>query len=163
MRNIACTLLLVSATLAHAQEAPAPTAPPPPASLPPPLIAPPPPGYYQPPAYLQAAPPPLRYEMRPNYGLLFSGVGVLGLGYIMNVSGTLLTGHSPAWESAIPVVGPYLEVNDTFSRDWGDLGKAFYVFDGLTQTAGFVLTVVGAAIWHKAPVRTAQNGFVVTF
>ncbi|HEY2746761.1 MAG TPA: hypothetical protein VGL86_19165 [Polyangia bacterium] len=151
MRNIIATLVLVCASVAHAQEAP------PPATLPPPIVAP-------APAFMQPAPPPpTRYEMKPNYALLFSGVGVLGLGYIMNVSGTLLVGHSPAWESAIPVIGPYFEVNDSFSKDWGDLGKAFYVFDGLTQTAGFVLTVVGVSLWHKAPVRSTQNGLAFAF
>lgn len=156
MRNTACTLLLVCvASLAHAQEAP-----------PPAVVTPPPPqSYYPPPAFMRPIPPPppTRYELRPNYALVFTGVGLVGLGYIMDVSGTLLVGHNPAWESAIPVVGPYLQVNDTFSRDWSNLGKAFYVFDGLTQTAGFVLTIVGAAVWHKVPVRTAQNGLVVTF
>ena len=150
MRNVTtlCIFLLGSAALA--QEAPPP--------VPPPIVAPPPPGYLQ-----LAPPPPVRYELRPNYALIFSGVGVFGLGYIMDVSGTLLVGHQPAWECAVPVVGPYLQVTDTFSRDWSDLAKGFYVFDGLVQTAGFVLTVVGASLWHKVPVRSAQNGLVVTF
>jgi len=103
------------------------------------------------------------HVLKPNYALIFSGVGVFGLGYILDVSGTLLVGHQPAWESAIPVTGPFLQVNDTFSNDWGDFGRAFYVFDGLMQTAGFVLTVVGASLWHKVPVRTAQNGLAVAF
>jgi hypothetical protein len=148
-------MLLCASTLAAAQE------------VPPPIVAPPPQPYAYPPpqpAYLQPAPPPpMHMELRPNYALIFSGVGVFGLGYILDVSGTLLVGHQPAWESAVPVVGPYLQVNDTFSRDWSDLAKGFYVFDGLLQTAGFVLTVVGVSLWHKVPVRSAQNGLVVTF
>jgi hypothetical protein len=124
----------------------------------------PPPQYYPPPQYMQAPPPPpMHMELRPNYALVFSGVGVLGLGYILDFTSTLLVGHQPAWESAIPVVGPYLQVNDTFSKDWSDLAKGFYVFDGLLQTAGFVLTVVGVSLWHKVPVRSAQNGLAVTF
>ena len=151
-----CTLLFAS-SIALAQEPPQP----PPPAVPPPIVA---PQYYPPPQYMQPAPPPpTHFELKPNYALIFSGVGVFGLGWIMDVSGTLLVGHDPAWESAVPVVGPYLQVNDTFSSDWSDLAKGFYVFDGLVQTAGFVLTVVGSSLWHKVPVRTAQNGFVVTF
>jgi hypothetical protein len=142
-----CTLLLTS-TIAFAQEAA-----PPPQYYPPPQ-----PQYMQPPP-----PPPTHLELRPNYALVFSGVGVLGLGYILDVSGTLLAQHQPAWESALPVVGPYLQVGDSYSTTWSDLAKGFYVFDGLIQTAGFVLTVVGVSLWHKVPVRSAQNGFVVTF
>jgi hypothetical protein len=158
------SLLLGSSTVL-AQEAIPPQPPPPAQVAPPPQPYPPPQGYYYPPpAYLQPGPPPsLRYELRPNYALIFSGVGVIGFGYILDISGTLLTSHQPAWECAIPVVGPYLQVNDTFSHDWSDLAKAFYVFDGLVQTAGLVLTIVGAAVWHKVPVRTAHNGLVVTF
>ncbi|MCU1279777.1 MAG: hypothetical protein JWM53_3323 [bacterium] len=140
-----CTLLLAS-SIALAQEVP--------------------PQYYPPPQppYLQPPPaPPTRYELRPSYALIFSGVGVFGLGYILDISGTLLAQHQPAWECAIPVVGPYLQVNDSYSTSWSDLAKGFYVFDGLIQTAGFVLTVVGASLWHKVPVRSAQNGLVVTF
>lgn len=155
MRNLTTLCILLLGSTALAQEAPTPQAPPP---VPPPIVAPPPPGYMQ-----LAPPPPVHYEMRPNYALIFSGVGVFGLGYIMDVSGTLLVGHQPAWECAVPVVGPYLQVTDTFSRDWSDLAKGFYVFDGLVQTAGFVLTVVGSSLWHKVPVRSAQNGLVVTF
>jgi hypothetical protein len=157
-----CTLLLSG--IAAAQEA-LPPAPPPPGAIPPPIVAPPPQPYgYPPPQYMQPGPPPpVRYELKPSYALIFSGVGVLGFGYILDISGTLLTGHQPAWECAIPVVGPYLQVTDTFSRDWGDLAKAFYVFDGLMQTAGLVLTIVGASVWHKAPIRVAQNGFIITF
>ncbi|MGZ3438158.1 MAG: hypothetical protein ACXVDD_01495 [Polyangia bacterium] len=125
------------------------------------------PMYYPPPQpqYLQPPPPPppTHLELRPNYALVFSGVGVFGLGYLLDVSSTLLVGHQPAWECAVPLVGPYLQVNDTFSKDWSDLAKGWYVFDGLVQTAGFVLTVVGASLWHKVPVRSAQNGLVVTF
>jgi len=154
------TLCLLSffATAALGQEAPP--------APPPAVVAPPPQPYYYPPpqpGYMQPAPPPMHMEMRPNYALIFSGVGVFGLGYILDVSGTLLVGHQPAWECAVPVVGPYLQVNDTFSHDWSDLAKGFYVFDGLTQTAGLILTVVGASLWKKVPVRSAQNGLVVTF
>jgi hypothetical protein len=142
-------ILTFASSIAFAQEAP-----------PPPMYYPPPePQYLQPPP----PPPPTHLELRPSYALLFSGVGVFGLGYILDVSGTLLVGHQPAWECAVPLVGPYLQVNDTFSKDWSDLAKGWYVFDGLIQTAGFVLTVVGASLWHKVPVRSAQNGLVVTF
>jgi hypothetical protein len=141
------------------QAAPAPGTPPPPRGY-----GYPPPQYYPPPAYVQPGPPPpMHYEMRPNYALVFSGVGVFGLGYMLDVAGTLLASHDPAWECAIPVVGPYLQVNDHFSSTWGDLAKAFYVTDALIQTAGLVLTVVGVSLWHKVPVRTAANGLVVTF
>jgi hypothetical protein len=149
-----CSLVVLLPMFAHAQEAT------PPQAVPPPLVAPPPaqPYGYPPPAYLQPPPPPATHtELRPNYALIFSGVGVFGLGYILDVSGTLLVGHQPAWECAIPVVGPYLQVNDTFSHDWSDLAKGFYVFDGLLQTAGFVLTVVGASLWHKVQVRNGPD------
>lgn len=175
-----CTLFGCSAAWAEApapqpqqEQQPPPQAAPPQAAPAYPPGHPPPayryaPGYpppqYPPPAYLPGMPPPpVRYELRPNYGLLFAGVGVLGLGYLLDISGTLLTSHQPAWECAIPVVGPYLQVDDTFSSDWGDLAKAFYVTDALFQTAGLVLTVLGASLWHKVPVRVAQNGFAVTF
>jgi hypothetical protein len=179
MRKTITLFTLMLSTVAVAQEAlppapptpappPATVAPPPPGTppVPPPLVAPPPqqPYYYPPPAYMQPGPAmPTRYELKPNYALIFSGVGVFGLGYMVDVMGTLVAGHDPAWECAIPVVGPYLQVTDKFSSDWGDLAKGFYVFDGLIQTAGLVLTVVGASLWHKVPVRMAQNGFAVTF
>ena len=171
MQTTTIALVLLSGiSIAHAEpEQPQPPPPPPPVAQP---YPPPQPGYaypppqpgYPPPAYMQPGPPPpLHYEMRPNYALVFSGVGVFGLGYMLDVAGTLLASHQPAWECAVPVVGPYLQVNDHFSSTWSDLAKAFYVTDGLIQTAGFVLTVVGASLWHKVPVRTAQNGLVVTF
>jgi len=145
MNTVLATLVWLAASTVLAQEAPPPT-------------------YYAPPPYMQpVAPPPTHVELRPNYALIFSGVGVFALGYMLDVGGTLVVGHEPAWECAIPVVGPYLQVGDTFSRDWSDLAKGFYVFDGLVQTAGFVLTVVGSSLWHKVPVRSAQNGLVVTF
>jgi hypothetical protein len=145
MNTVLATLVWLAASTVLAQEAPPPT-------------------YYAPPPYMQpVAPPPPHVELRPNYALIFSGVGVFALGYMLDVGGTLVVGHEPAWECAIPVVGPYLQVGDTFSRDWSDLAKGFYVFDGLVQTAGFVLTVVGSSLWHKVPVRSAQNGLVVTF
>ena len=147
-----CILLSFASSIALAQ-----------AEVPPPLVAPPPQSYLPPPQYLPPPPVPTHLELRPNYALIFSGVGVFGLGYILDVSGTLLVGHQPAWESAVPLVGPYLQVNDTFSKDWSDLAKGWYVFDGLIQTAGFVLTIVGVSLWHKVPVRSAQNGLVVTF
>jgi hypothetical protein len=163
MRTTIGLALLCTFSTALAQEAPQPQPPPP-------LIAPP-PGYAYPPPqpgyslnYMHPSPPlPVRYEMRPNYALLFSGVGVFALGYFMDVLGTLATSHQPAWECAVPVVGPWLQVNDSFSTDWRDLAKAFYVTDALIETAGFALTVVGVSLWKKVPVRSAHNGFVVTF
>jgi hypothetical protein len=37
------------------------------------------------------------------------------------------------------------------------------VTDALIQTAGLVLTVTGASVWRKVPVRVARSGFAVTF
>jgi hypothetical protein len=164
MRNTIGLAVLLTFSTAWAQETPPPQPPPP-------LVAPPPAGYAYPPPqpgyppqYMQAPPPlPVHYEMKPNYALVFSGVGVFGLGYFMDVLGTLATSHQPAWECAVPVVGPWLQVTDSYSTDWRDLAKAFYVTDALIQTAGFTLTVVGVSLWKKVPVRSAHNGFVVTF
>jgi hypothetical protein len=171
-------LLLLSSAASAQETPPAPPVPPPVVAPPSVVVAPPPPGavpppaalppgapqpYYPPPPYLQPVPPPTHMELRPNYALIFSGVGVFGLGWILDISGTVIANHNPYWESAIPVVGPFLQIGDSYTSDWSDLAKGFYVFDGLMQTAGFVLTVVGASLWHKVPVRTAQNGLVVTF
>lgn len=168
MRITITIALLITFSTALAQE------PPPPPQPPPPLVAPPPPGYapegypppqpygYAPPGYT-VTPPPLRYEMRPNYALTFAGVGVFALGYFMDVIGTLATSHQPAWECAVPVVGPWLQLGDSYSTSVPELAKAFYATDALIETAGFVLTVVGVSIWKKVPVRSAHNGFVVTF
>jgi hypothetical protein len=127
----------------------------------------PPPAYGYPPPqapqYMQLQPPLVRYVKKPLYPLLFSGVGIFGLGYIMDVFGTLVTSHQPAWECALPVVGPMLQVRDRFDTDFDDLARAFYVFDAILQTAGFVLTVVGASVWRKVPVRVAQNGLALRF
>lgn len=134
--------------------------PPPPAGY-----AYPPPGYaYPPPQYLQVGPPPpVRYELKPSYALIFSGIGVLGFGYTLDIFGTLVANHNPAWECALPVIGPWMQVNDSFSTDWKDLARAFFVTDALIQTVGLALTIAGASVWRKVPVRVAQNGFAVTF
>jgi hypothetical protein len=112
---------------------------------------------------MQLQPPQVQYVRKPLYPVLFSGVGILGFGYIMDIFGTLVTSHQPAWECAIPVVGPMLQVHDQFDTDWKDAAKAFYVFDAVLQTTGFILTVVGASVWRKVPVRVAANGLMVRF
>jgi hypothetical protein len=56
-----------------------------------------------------------------------------------------------------------MQINDSFSTGWRDFAKAFYVTDALIQTAGLVLTVTGASIWRKVPVRVAHNGLAVMF
>lgn len=106
---------------------------------------------------------PVRYESKPNLALIISGSAVLGFGYILDIFGTVVTGHQPAWECAVPIAGPYLQVSDTFSRDWKDLARGFYVTDALFQTAGVALVIIGVSVWRKVPVRTAQNGFAVAF
>jgi hypothetical protein len=105
------------------------------------------------PAYQQ---PPMRTEMRPNYALLFSGIGVWFGGYICDVFMTLAFGHSPAWEAAVPVIGPFLQLADSYSRTWNDLAKASLVTDAIFQVGGFTLAVVGLSVWHKVQVRAAR-------
>jgi hypothetical protein len=166
MRTMIVFAVIVGMTSATwAQTAPA-YPPPPPPPVQPQYGYPPPPQYGYPPPqpqYMQLQPPVIRYQRKPLYALIFTGVGIFGLGYIIDVFGTLVTSHGPSWECAVPVVGPMLQVNDRFDTDFRDAAKAFYVFDAILQTTGFVLTVVGASVWRDVPVRVAANGLMVRF
>lgn len=100
---------------------------------------------------------PATVESRPNLGMIIPGAVLLGVGWVTCFVAGLPAGDDPfdsgvdhQWDtfrgvSLIPVAGPWvmLAVKPTGFHDdyWGP----WLVINGLLQTAGFVLLVVGIA------------------
>lgn len=96
-------------------------------------------------------------ESRPNIGTIVSGAVLLGVGWITNFIAGLPAGDDPfdsgvdhRWDtfrvvSLVPVAGPWVMLGlkpTSFSEDyWGP----WLIINGLLQTTGFVLLVVGIA------------------
>ncbi len=123
--------------------------------------------------YAQPAPVPVMEEAdeeRPNLALIIPGAVLLGVGWITNIIVGLPAGDDPfraggageEWTafracSIIPVVGPWIQlaVQPThFDQDsWG----MYLIIDGLLQTAGLTLLVVGIATPRRES-RYARRG-----
>jgi hypothetical protein len=130
------------------------------------------PGYAQPgyaqPGYVQSV-----YvrpqRSRPGGALIGTGAGVFaafwaataftGLGQLVAAGGTGCPGVSgcngmltEGWLNIVPIAGPFINAaivsgsHDTWSPGVG----ALYVFDGLIQSAGFAMLVVGAVIRRRS-------------
>jgi hypothetical protein len=96
-------------------------------------------------------PKPIAYQVeeprslgRPRYGLIIAGAAILGGSYLASTSVAL---RSEEWRLAIPLAGPFFEAHHVGSSD--GLLVAGLIFDGLVQTTGAVLIIVGAASRHK--------------
>ena len=147
--------------------APAPAIPPAPTYVPtpPPLVVPPPPFVLgNCPVALDPCGAALRYREveRPRYGLMIAGIIIFNVSYMPNAFAAMASNE---WRLAVPVVGPFFEARhvDT-SNDMGNRALvAFLVWDGLVQTAGFVMAIAGAASRHKVRIRDrAAVSFVPT-
>jgi hypothetical protein len=132
--------------------APAPVpAPPSYVPPPPPLVVPPPPAYTLGcTTALDPCAPRMQYRQteRPRYGLMIAGLIVFTASYMPNAITAAGIGE---WRLAVPVAGPFFEAHHVNTGD--DMSNralvAFLVWDGLVQTAGFVMAVAGAATRHK--------------
>jgi hypothetical protein len=159
-------LALDGALLAQAGYPPPAYPPPayPPPAYPPPAYPPPayPPPAYPPPAYpppqqpyyYQPAPrPTIVTKMTPNWGLFAAGMGVWGAAWIIDMVSTYAADHSPFWESAVPIAGPLIQINDNFTNTWDALAKIGLVTDFIFQIGGLTMAVLGISIWHRVAVR----------
>ena len=119
-------------------------------------LGPPPPGYVYVMPRLERVP--IRYEMKPRYGLIAAGAGVFGGLYVLTVSLTALfdsTCGSPGnkcnthWPMYIPILGPIIDI-DNFLSSRSLIFPA--VLDGLGQVAGISLLIAGAVTKQRVPV-----------
>ncbi|MEZ4293759.1 MAG: hypothetical protein R3B70_02195 [Polyangiaceae bacterium] len=159
--------------------------PPPGYGQPPPGYGQPPPGYYpqygQPyypnPAqqdtrpltmdYEEGEPIPAGYHLRTRMRtkLIGAGAGVMGGMWILStIIGAIANsaherpvgdGRTDLWTPMyVPVVGPFITIG-TASSDLSSGGTALIVFDGLAQTGGLAMLILGIALPEKKLVRDA--------
>ncbi|HEX2571640.1 MAG TPA: hypothetical protein VH877_18920 [Polyangia bacterium] len=143
---------------------------PPPQGYPPPYpqyTPPPPPSY--PPPYAQPRVP-VRYELRPRWGLIAGGISMLGSSYLI----TALVGvgvsvgscaTDPAsincrtglWPLYVPVIGPFIETAYVQGNPAAvAAGRAFLVIDGFIQAGGLTMIVLGAKLKRQFPVYSER-------
>lgn len=150
----------VTVTGAQPQPVPPPPQQPPPQQPPPPQYA---------PQYAPQPAPATRYEERPIWGLIGPGIGLLAGGYVLNI---LVTGIGAAviaaedsidgssstladeffYTGLIPAAGPWVQLAIMLAdgrEDWGP----WLVLDGILQTAGLTMIILGAAITQRVAVR----------
>ena len=117
---------------------------------------PPPPGYYQQPAPYYAPPPPrpLTTRSEPRYALLISGLVIFGVGWFSDMLLTSSFNHEPFWESAVPIAGPLLQMNDNTyaNQDNKDFSRFFLIWEFVIQAAGGVMTLCGLVFQHTVTV-----------
>jgi hypothetical protein len=129
-----------------------------PARVAPPVYTPP-PGYVP---YPVPPPAPLRYEMRPRYGLVAAGAAVLGGIYLTTVMTTSIWDNmgncssstsrcNQHWPLYIPVVGPFVD-----AARLGGLGQqsltGVMVLNGLGQLAGLSMLIAGATTKRRVAI-----------
>ena len=104
-------------------------------------------------------PPPTEVVKRwtPNGKVVGTGIGLLLLGYLLDVAVTYGYGHEPATTSLIPVVGPWMQWNDQFANNVMFLGtkytpdniKGGLIITGILEDLGALLTIVGLPIFRE--------------
>jgi hypothetical protein len=136
--SLSLCLLLAGGGLAYAEDppkeqpptsAPAPAAEPTPTPAPEqtPGVAPEQPVTPEPPAKVEepakvpppAMPPPpttptVKYVMKRRWGLFAAGTTLLVAAWMTDVGLTYGFGHQPGWTSIIPIVGPFIQMSETF-------------------------------------------------
>jgi hypothetical protein len=112
-------------------------------------------------------PPGYRLEQRTRTGLVVAGAIVLGVPYVIGLGATSTNGGDPAMNWLfVPGVGPWMALGLRRSSCYGKAniegslchaGDAFAVMglimDGIVQTAGATLLIVGLAVPKKVYVR----------
>jgi len=107
--------------------------------------------------YKEGEPPPEGYYLakQSRRGLTIAGIAVFGGAYALSVIGALsaLTdsrgdgGYEPLF---IPVLGPFITMGTAEDTQLGGDGLgALFLLDGLAQTAGAVMFIVGMASGEK--------------
>lgn len=108
--------------------------------------------------YKEGEPPPEGYHIakESRRGLTIAGAAVFGGAYALSVIGALsvLTeensdgGYEPLF---IPIVGPFITMGTVENTGFGggDGMGALFLLDGLAQTAGAVMFIVGVASGEK--------------
>jgi len=178
--------ILLASTAASAQtSAPYPTSPTSPPSGPPPYppnYQPPPaapyPGYAPAPVapgarlrYREGVPPPPGYHLEesPRKGLVISGAVVLGATWVLSAAiGSASTNAADRW-LFLPVIGPFADLvargsrsctgtSDTVDCSLDSVVRFYLAMDGIIQTAGGVLLVLGFAFPKKEYVSDSYYG-----
>lgn len=106
-----------------------------------------------PPGYVPPAPPtPIRYEMRPRYGLIIGGAVVLGVSWSMTaLAGALVSDYCSSsigcsdavWPLYLPVLGPWVQMGYLHGAGT-NTGRVMLAFDGLVQAGGLAMLIAGA-------------------
>jgi hypothetical protein len=126
---------------------------------PPPQAGQPPPGYNYPQPQTQAQPayaqPQPRTERRIRTGLVVSGALMIGIPWIVVASIATTVDVRDVGILWVPVAGPFIYTATTSGTD--DLADPFLVIDGLVQTAGLIMLVLGIVLKQDVPVYAEQE------
>lgn len=131
--------------------------------------------YAQPQPYAQQPQPQPRTVTRPQIGLIVSGAVMLGVSWLIHgavvspfAGWSIDRGYQAGWESfrglgLIPVAGPWIQLATKPTGFSEDGWAPYLVLDGLLQTAGLVMLVLGATIQTEHTVYAAleESGFAI--
>ncbi|MBL9008648.1 MAG: hypothetical protein JNJ46_30595 [Myxococcales bacterium] len=120
------------------------------------------PVYVAPPPPVQPMPRQvLRYDLKPNYGLIIGGAVTLGVSWLIH-SGTAAIAEAvytatehpvrTMWTNYIPVLGPWITMTTLPNDSVRGLSMAGLAFSGLVQGTGLALLIAGAASRQRVPV-----------
>lgn len=130
-----------------------------------------PPPAYPPPTYAAPMPPqrvPIRYELRPRYGLIAGGASMLGAMYLITAIAGLATVAASdiarevgcdggagcptaAWPLFVPVAGPFIQMG-YLSGAGANTARVLLAFDGMVQLGGLAMIIAGSLARKKVPV-----------
>lgn len=107
---------------------------------------------------------------RRRYGLLIPGAVLFALSYGMtasvwaNLNQTRDPGDKPHGVILVPVLGPFIGITGADDRANPELVRAGLIWDGLLQTAGLAMLIVGLLPKHIVTyyADTSQPGYAVT-
>jgi hypothetical protein len=112
---------------------------------------------------------PVGYEYKPRYGLIASGLTLFGVSYLTTVIAAAAVGNrcvsnqdfalgckTADWPIYIPVAGPFIQMGYLTGPGTG-AGRALLAIDGVLQTSGVILAIVGAASGKRQPVYVSKN------
>jgi hypothetical protein len=95
-------------------------------------------------------PPGYHLESRPQRGLVISGACLLAIPYSLSASVAASSRHDGDAYLLIPVIGPFIDLSTRNDNSSADSGARFSLtLDGLLQTAGAALLIIGVAVPEK--------------
>jgi len=160
----AAALVTAVTTTQTAQAQPSPDAPPPPPPPPPAYAAPAGPEVIEDWEEGEPVPPGYAPETRMRKGLIIGGAITLGVKWLIDIPVALLLvaaesvveGESTRyWPLFIPAVGPFITIG-TASEE-GTAAKVLLAVDGVIQTAGLAMLIVGLAAQEDVLVRQSKT------